>query len=88
VISQDPASGTGFRGDEIRLVVAHGPPEVKIPVPDVVGMDVGAARLLLTALGFEVEARGALFGREVQAQNPKAGELRKIGSTVRLQLGR
>ncbi len=87
VISQDPASGTGFRGDEIRLQVSAGT-KVKFPVPDVVGMDVAAARILLTALGFDVEVRNQGFGREVTAQNPRAGQLREIGSTVRLQVRR
>jgi eukaryotic-like serine/threonine-protein kinase len=87
VISQDPANGTGFRGDEIRLQVSSGT-ALKIPVPDVVGMDVAAARILLGALGFDVEVRGAGFGGEVTAQQPKAGELRQVGSTVRLQRSR
>jgi eukaryotic-like serine/threonine-protein kinase len=87
VISQDPASGTGFRGDEIRLQVSGGE-KLKIPVPRVVGMDVAAARLLLNALGFEVEVRNRGVGREVSAQNPRAGQLLELGSTVRLQLGR
>jgi eukaryotic-like serine/threonine-protein kinase len=87
VISQDPASGTGFRGDEIRLQVSGGE-KLKIPVPRVVGMDVAAARILLTALGFEVEIRNEGVGREVSAQNPRAGQLRELGSTVRLRLGR
>ena len=87
VISQDPASGTGHRGDEIRLQVAADG-QLKIPVPDVVGMDVGAARFLLAALGFDVEVSGPALGREVKAQNPRAGELRELGSTVRLQRGR
>jgi hypothetical protein len=87
VISQDPASGTGHRGDEIRLQVAADG-QLKIPVPDVVGMDVGAARFLLAALGFDVEVNGPALGREVKAQNPRAGELHELGSTVRLQRGR
>jgi eukaryotic-like serine/threonine-protein kinase len=87
VISQDPAGGTGFRGDEIRLQVSADA-KLKIPVPDVVGMNVTAARLLLSALGFDVEVRNQGFGREVTGQNPRAGELREIGSTVRLQVRR
>jgi beta-lactam-binding protein with PASTA domain/serine/threonine protein kinase len=87
VISQDPSGGTGFRGDEIRLQVSADN-TLRIPVPDVVGMDVAAARILLSAVGFEVEVKGRGFGREVVAQNPQAGELRELGSKVRLQLGR
>jgi eukaryotic-like serine/threonine-protein kinase len=87
VVSQDPASGTGHRGDEIRLVVSASG-KVQIPVPDVVGMDVGAARLLLGALGFKVEVQGPAAGREVKAQNPAAGEPVDLGGTVRLQRGR
>ena len=87
VISQDPSSGTGFRGDQIRLQVSPDH-NLRIPVPDVVGMDVAAARILLTAVGFEVEVKNRGFAREVVAQNPRAGQLRELGSTVRLQLRR
>ncbi|MGH8776424.1 MAG: PASTA domain-containing protein, partial [Jiangellaceae bacterium] len=89
VISQDPASGTGFRGDEIRLKVSQGPQNAQVPVPNVVGWHIDQARPFLELFGFEVESRGGfLGGRIVQNQNPKAGEFRDFGSTVRLQLGR
>ncbi|RYE74781.1 MAG: PASTA domain-containing protein, partial [Myxococcales bacterium] len=42
VISQSPSSGTGFKNDEIRLVVSKGPEMVT--VPDVRRMDYEAAR--------------------------------------------
>jgi beta-lactam-binding protein with PASTA domain/serine/threonine protein kinase len=87
VISQEPSAGTGFRGDEIRLQVSADR-KLRIPVPDVVGMDVAAARLLLGAVGFEVEVRNPGSGREVAAQSPRAGQLRELGSTVRLELRR
>jgi serine/threonine-protein kinase len=87
VISQEPSAGTGFRGDEIRLQVSADR-KLRIPVPDVVGMDVAAARLLLGAVGFKIEVKNPGSGREVAAQSPRAGQLRELGSTVRLELRR
>ncbi|MBD0293435.1 MAG: Stk1 family PASTA domain-containing Ser/Thr kinase [Jiangellaceae bacterium] len=89
VVAQDPADGTGYRGDEIRLTVAVNPPAARLPVPDVVGMHVDVARGLLAALGFKVEVRGQFGGGdEVRSQSPEAGEHRPFGSKVRLQLER
>ncbi|WP_026876983.1 Stk1 family PASTA domain-containing Ser/Thr kinase [Jiangella gansuensis] len=53
VISQEPASGTGFRGDEINIVVSAGPE--LIDVPNVIGERVTRAEELLREAGFTVE---------------------------------
>jgi serine/threonine-protein kinase len=87
VIQQDPSSGTGYRGDQIQLEVSAGSKDEKIEVPSVVGMHVDQARELLEGLGFRVQVRGGLFGgRQVQSQNPEAGEVRERGTVVRLTL--
>ncbi|MGH8823952.1 MAG: Stk1 family PASTA domain-containing Ser/Thr kinase [Jiangellaceae bacterium] len=87
VIEQEPSSGTAYRGDEIRLEVSTGSKNDEIEVPDVVGMTVNEARPLLEALGFRVQVRGGIFGgREVQSQNPQAGEIRKRDTVVRLNV--
>ncbi len=57
VISQQPATGTGFRGDTITLVVSDGPEPVKmVKVPEIKKGDrLEAARDTLEKAGFEVE---------------------------------
>ena len=53
VISQDPSTGTGSKGDEIALVVSKGP--VLVAVPKVRGMGLDAATQRLEAAGFQVQ---------------------------------
>jgi serine/threonine-protein kinase len=87
VIRQEPSSGTGYRGDKVQLEVSTGSRGDKIEVPSVVGMDVDQARQLLEELGFRVQVRGGIFGgRQVQSQNPEAGQVRERGTVVRLNL--
>lgn len=87
VIRQEPSSGTGYRGDQVQLEVSTGSRDDKIEVPSVVGMDVDQARQLLEELGFRVQVRGGIFGgRQVQSQNPEAGQVRERGTVVRLNL--
>ncbi|HJU98729.1 MAG TPA: Stk1 family PASTA domain-containing Ser/Thr kinase [Jiangellaceae bacterium] len=87
VIRQDPSSGTGYRGDQVQLEVSTGSHNGKIEVPSVVGMHVDQARQLLEGLGFRVQVRGGIFGgRQVQSQNPEAGQERERGTVVRLTL--
>ncbi len=87
VIQQNPSSGTAYRGDPVQLEVSTGSKDDEIQVPDVVGTDVDEARRLLEGLGFRVQVRGGVFGgREVQSQSPKAGEVRKRDTVVRLNV--
>lgn len=89
VISQDPAGGTGFREDEITLVVSTGPELIE--VPNVRGERVERAEEILREAGFEVQVED-LFpefgdnGRDdrIQNQDPGAGELRPRGTVVRI----
>ncbi len=84
VISQSPAEGTLFRGDEVSLVVSKGPPLVT--VPKVVGQQVGEARQVLEAAGFDVQVKevlGGYFGT-VRSQDPRGGTTAPKGSTITL----
>ncbi|SDT28161.1 Stk1 family PASTA domain-containing Ser/Thr kinase [Jiangella sp. DSM 45060] len=89
VISQDPASGTGFRNDEITIIVSSGPELIE--VPNVRGERVERAEEILREAGFVPEAVD-LFpefgssgrGDRVQNQEPAAGEQLPRGSTVRI----
>ncbi len=79
VLSQDPASGTKFRGDTIAIVVSKGPEEVK--VPNTVGDDTDEAVEKLEKAGFEVDVQNRLPGDKVRLQTPGSGKA-KVGSTV------
>lgn len=54
VISQTPASGTGFRGDQVQLVISKGKQVKLVELPDVVGDDMAKAHEELTKLGLVV----------------------------------
>lgn len=84
VITQEPSSGSGFRGADVALVVSKGPELVA--VPSVVGQQVEPAKRLLESQGFKVvlqQAFGGYFGT-VRFQNPSAGSRVKRGATVTL----
>ncbi|WP_053205970.1 PASTA domain-containing protein [Jiangella muralis] len=89
VISQDPATGSGFRNDEITIVVSSGPELIE--VPNVRGERVEKAEEILREAGFVPEAVD-LFpefgssgrGDRVQNQEPAAGTPAPRGSTVRI----
>lgn len=80
VISQDPDSGTGVRGDTITVVVSRGPEQVE--VPDVRGESEERATQILEEAGFEVRVRNVLPGDTVLAQTPDAGDTQRFGSRV------
>lgn len=85
VISQEPRSGTLYRGDQVSLVVSKGP--VLVKVPNVVGLQVDVARKRLTDAGFKVTVEnlfGGIFGT-VRFQGPEAGAMAPKGSTIKLQ---
>jgi eukaryotic-like serine/threonine-protein kinase len=87
VISQDPTSGTLFRGDTVSFVVSLGPELVEVPQVRAMGVD--AATELLEGLGFEVETKRSdtyLGLGFVSSSNPGAGEEIPQGSTVTLFL--
>jgi beta-lactam-binding protein with PASTA domain/serine/threonine protein kinase len=87
VISQDPTTGTLFRGDTVSFVVSQGPELVE--VPQVKAMGVEAATELLEGLGFEVRTEESdlyLGIGYVSSSDPGAGEQVAKGSTITLFL--
>ena len=87
VISQDPRTGTLFKGDSVTLLVSLGPQLVE--VPNVVAFGVDDATATLEAVGFVVaveEAEGYIGLGYVYSQDPAAGTEIPIGSTVTLYL--
>ncbi|CUR53986.1 Two-component serine/threonine-protein kinase PK-1 with PASTA sensors [metagenome] len=88
VISQDPDSGTLFKGDDIHLVVSQGPELVEIP-GGLVASGVESARSTLEDLGFDVEVKqsdNSLGLGFVYSVDPGQGEMVPMGSTVTLYL--
>jgi len=87
VISQDPADGTAFKGDQVTIVVSLGPSQVE--VPDVRGDGVKEARLELIDAGFTVkvlEGRPYLGLGYVTRQLPEGGSSVSPGSRITLFL--
>ncbi|KQV73428.1 protein kinase [Nocardioides sp. Root122] len=87
VISQDPTTGTLFRGDTVSFVVSQGPELVEVPRVRAMGAE--AATELLQGLGFEVrteEADNYLGLGFVFSSDPDQGEQVPKGSTITLFL--
>lgn len=85
VLSQSPASGELIAGQTVTLTLSKGPRMV--PVPDLVGKQIGAARSELEALGFTVAVEnllGGFFGT-VRFQEPQGGSAPE-GSTITLRV--
>ncbi|MFC7374310.1 MULTISPECIES: PASTA domain-containing protein [unclassified Brachybacterium] len=83
VISQSPASGTGYRGDTVELVTSLGPEMVV--VPDVFRKPEADAKAALEAAGFAVTVehdRGEPVFGLVYEQSAAAGSELEKGSTV------
>ncbi|MGC5616300.1 PASTA domain-containing protein [Georgenia sp. Z1491] len=86
VISQDPAEGDAFVGDDVELVVSLGPELVE--VPDLLNMQVEDAVDELEALDLVAEREdvlGAFYGT-VRDQTPEAGSMVERGTTVTLRV--
>jgi serine/threonine-protein kinase len=84
VISQTPANGTLFRGDQVTLVVSKGPELVK--VPNVQGKQLQEAQQILEGAGFTVKVEsfmGGIFGT-VRSQDPGADAEVPKGSVITL----
>jgi len=84
VISQTPATGTLYQGDQVTLVVSKGPELVL--VPNVFGRQERDARSILEGLGFKVKIDrylGGPFGT-VTAQSVGGGNTAPKGSTITL----
>jgi serine/threonine-protein kinase len=87
VLAPDPASGTLFRGDTVRLVVSPGP--VMVQVPDVKGMGVQDATRKMEEAGFQVRTAHSQIYVGLQFvvdTDPGRGTLAPRGSVVTLYL--
>lgn len=84
IVSQDPASGTLFRGDTVTIVVSKGPQTVTMP--NVVGTQLDDATKTLTELGLKVEVNRLLGGyfNTVRDQSERAGRQVRVGATITL----
>ncbi|GAA3613926.1 Stk1 family PASTA domain-containing Ser/Thr kinase [Marihabitans asiaticum] len=82
VVSQEPASGTGYRGDTVTVTVSKGPEMVT--VPDVDGKTEAQARSALEGAGLTVSVQKFLGGPldRVRATSPASGTRVVKGSTV------
>jgi eukaryotic-like serine/threonine-protein kinase len=89
VTAQAPKAGTKLKpGDTVTLSVAKA-----VDVPDVSEQDEAAATRALEAAGFKVRVRHVTTDEDKEVghvidQTPAAGEQRKRGSTVTIQVGR
>ncbi len=86
VVSQDPSTGTLFKGDAVTIVVSKGP--VLVAVPATVGKQRDQAAQLLQAAGFKVAYNNVLGGffNTVRASDPAAGAMARKGSTITLTI--
>jgi beta-lactam-binding protein with PASTA domain/serine/threonine protein kinase len=87
VISQEPGSGTLFRGEAVSFVVSRGPELVEVPSVTASGYEEAVEEL--EALGFEVDVvRGSTYIGlgYVYSMDPGAGAMVPKGSTITLNL--
>ena len=87
VISQSPSSGTGFKDDQVKLIVSKGP--ALVTIPQVNGRKVNDAKKELEHLGFVVEiVHNPLYvgANYVVGSNPSQGSSAPQGSTVTLSI--
>jgi beta-lactam-binding protein with PASTA domain/serine/threonine protein kinase len=87
VISQEPGSGTLFRGEAVSFVVSRGPELVEVPSVTASGYEEAVEEL--EALGFEVDVvRGSTYIGlgYVYSMAPGAGAMVPKGSTITLNL--
>ncbi|MFD9481252.1 Stk1 family PASTA domain-containing Ser/Thr kinase [Streptomyces nojiriensis] len=86
VANQSVGAGTqAAAGDTVTLTVSKGPQQ--IPVPNVTGQDVDAARKALEAAGFKVKVDRPLisFSNTIDTQSVPAGQNAPEGSTITIK---
>lgn len=87
VISQDPSSGTLFKGDEVSLVVSKGPELVEVPRVIAQGVDAATEELENAGFRVAVENSAEYIGLGfVLRTSPGAGDLVAKGSTITIYL--
>lgn len=84
VISQTPANGTLFRGDQVKLVVSKGP--VMVGVPDLVGKSADEAHQILEGLGLKWQDIRFPVGDTVRQIDPGKDTQVPKGTTVKLYI--
>lgn len=95
VIRTEPGANAAHpKGGEVRLVISKAPDPVLIPVPDLIGLEEGAARAKLAAAGLltapdmpEKSSRDYPAGRVI-AQDPRGGTEVDEHSEVRLTVSK
>ncbi|MGW2560667.1 Stk1 family PASTA domain-containing Ser/Thr kinase [Streptomyces sp. NPDC001514] len=89
VVSQDPEGNTkAEKGTEVTLKIAK---QETLPVPNVVGSQIAAARDQLTKLGFVVEEQPVDSDKaagEVVSQDPGPDTSKPKGTTIKLQVSK
>lgn len=87
ILTQEPASGTLFRDDVVRVTVSEGPELVEVPSVFYESTDDAVAAL--EALGLKVvKERAAIYfnGSRVYSSDPPAGTMVRKGSTVTIYI--
>lgn len=91
IISQDPEKGQKTKDKKIKVVVSRG--EKMVEVPDVTGKDIKVATYELEdTLGFVIEREDVVNDKVaagvIISQDPKKGESKSYGSTIKLQVSK
>ncbi len=86
IASQNPSAGSkANKGSKVNIVISEGSEEV--PVPDISGLSIDAARAKAEGAGFSISQSGSDYSDSISAncvinQNPKAGTKAKKGSNI------
>jgi serine/threonine-protein kinase len=80
-----PADSQAGQGDIVTLTLSKG--QQMVEVPDVDGKEVGEAKQILQAAGFDVHVIQFFFTGTVTNQSPGAGQKAAKGSTITLWVG-
>lgn len=87
VVSQQPAHGTGHRGDTVHLVISRGPHLVEVPSVRSYGIEDAKEALENAGFDVEVEHNSPYFGLGfVVKQDPGGGDKAPRGATITLYI--
>ena len=85
IMQQPEGSSVIQKGESVSLLVSDGPRPLEYIAPDITGMTLAAAASVVKPMGATITATGT--GRQVIAQDPKAGYPIVQGSQVSVTLG-
>ncbi len=85
IMQQPEGSAVIQKGESVSLLVSDGPSPLKYIAPDLTGMALADAASVVKPMGVTIAATGT--GRQVVAQDPKAGYPVVQGSQVSVTLG-